>query len=215
MDIILVTNKEPSEVVPKLKIITDTIGKDHFLIYTGLDKSASANRNKGLERVESDIFIMMDDDIDGFYYGWLDDLIEPMLKDESIVVTSARLLKEDGTKGFMMGDNKNYNLGAHEVDRSTYKGYYRVPTACLAIRKSGLRFDEGFIGSGYEDTDFLNRLNVAFPEGKMVINNSCQLTHYNHQVNQGGGYFEHNKKHYLSLYPDDTTVQNQRDWTKR
>lgn len=215
MDIILVTNKKPTKMMPKLKILDDTVEGREFLIYSGIDASASVNRNHGLDRVESDIFIMMDDDIDGFYSGWVNDLVTPMLKDESIIVTSARLLKEDGTKGFMMGDNKNYSPGVHEAEKTTYKGYYRIPTACLAIRKNDLRFDEGFIGSGYEDTDFLNRLNVAFPHMKMVINNDCQLIHYNNMTKQGGQYFEHNKKYYLSKYPDDHTVINQQDWTKR
>ena len=30
----------------------------------------------------------------------------------------------------------------------------KIPTACIAFRKTHLRFDEKFIGSGFEDDDF-------------------------------------------------------------
>ncbi|MBT6051231.1 MAG: glycosyltransferase [Candidatus Scalindua sp.] len=210
MDIILVTNNKDFDTSE----IEENISKEHNLIFTGLDDSASANRNKGLNEVKSDIYIMMDDDMEGFYEGWVEDLIRPMMHNQMILIVSARLMNPDGTRGHMMGDNKVQHSGTHDVLPSTYKGHYRIPTACLAVRRNSLRYNEGFIGSGYEDTDYMNRINIHFNNKRIMINNDCELIHNNIQKNQGGKYFEHNKKLYLSLYPDDTTVTNQRDWTQ-
>lgn len=215
MDIILITNNKPSSMISKIKELDNTVSDEHSLIFTGLDASASVNRNIGLSKVTSDIFIMLDDDVEGFYNGWVEDLVKPMLKEEDILVISARLINQDGSVGAMMGDNKVSKAGTWLARPNSYKGYVRLPTACLAVRKNDVRFDEGFIGSGYEDTDYFNKLNECFPRKKIMINNDCRLIHYNVQKNQGGEYFEHNKKYYLSLYPDDTSAKNQKDWTKR
>lgn len=211
IDIIFVTNKSSEEVSEQLKILGFYGGN---IIFTGLNESASANRNYGLLKVKSDIFIMIDDDMFGFYHGWIEDLIKPMLMDETIIITSARLLNSDGSIGSMMGNNRIYNPGYYEAKKSMYKNYYRLPTACLAIRKNPVAFNCNFIGSGYEDTDYMNRINENFPDLKMVINNDCKLVHLNEQKNQGGRFFAYNKKYYLTLYPDDTTVLHQKDWTK-
>lgn len=215
MDIILVTNKRKTEMVSKIKQICGTVSEDHNLIYTGLDGSASVNRNYGMSKVVSDIYIMMDDDIEGFDDGWVEILVKPF-NDENVAVVSARLINKNGANGHMMGDNRIYREGVYETKRSSYKNYMRIPTACIALRKdNNLQFDSGFIGSGYEDTDYMNRLSKLFPEKRAVINNHCKLIHHNEEKNQGEGYFQHNKKYYLSLYPDDHTAINQKDWTQR
>lgn len=211
VDIIFVTNKDKQENYHQLKNIK--YSDDINIIYTGLNASASINRNHGLSRVTSDIFIMLDDDIYGFYHGWAEELIKPMLMDETIIITSARLLKPDGSFGFMMGDNKIQSPGVHEAKPSFYNKYKRLPTACLAIRKNDLIFDINFVTCGYEDTDYMNRINENYPDLKLVINNNCKLVHLNNMTKQGGKYFTHNKKYYLSKYPDDPEVKNQRDWT--
>jgi len=211
MDIILVTNNNKFDTTE----IEESISDEHNLIFTGLDASASVNRNKGLSEVKSEIYIMMDDDMQGFYEGWVEDLIKPMLHNQMILITSARLLNTNGTMGHMMGDNKVFEKGTYDASPSTYRGYTRIPTACLALRKNSLRYNEEFIGSGYEDTDYMNRINMHFKHTRIMINNDCKLIHNNIQQNQGGKYFAHNKALYLSLYPDDTTVTNQVDWTAR
>ncbi len=199
----------------KIKGICNSISKEDTLVFTGLNSSASINRNYGIKNSSSDIFIMLDDDIDNFYEGWVEDLISPMLLDESIIITSARLVKLDGSYAFMMGDNRIYEEGVYKARVGRYKGYTRVPTACLAIRRNRVLFDERFIGSGYEDTAFMNEINVLYPDRKIMINNSCRVVHHHEQKNQGGKYWEHNKKHYLSLYPDDQSVINQGDLVTR
>jgi glycosyltransferase involved in cell wall biosynthesis len=179
-----------------------------------IGESASVNRNYGLEKSTSDIFVMMDDDITGFYPGWLSDLVQPMIDDPTIMVASIRCLNKDGNIGPMMGGGGiPSDIGVHDVLPSGYRDFKRVPTACIAVRKNDVRFDEGFRGSGYEDTAYLNRINEIYPGCRIVINNNCKLIHLNNMVNQGGKYWEHNKKHYMELFPDDECVVNQSDWT--
>jgi glycosyltransferase involved in cell wall biosynthesis len=216
-DIILVSNKELCRLDNRIfEELWESLSKGQDILLTGIeDGSASVNRNFGISKVKSDIFIMIDDDIEGFYKGWVDDLIRPFY-DDRVNIVSARLINRDGSIGSMMGDNKIYKSGVYDARKSSYRGYVRVPTAALAIRKQvALPFDEGFIGSGYEDTDWFNRVNEKFPGGRVMINNDCKLIHHNVQKNQGGKYFEHNKEYYMKLYPDDNTAKNQRDWTKK
>ena len=132
------------------------------------------------------------------------------------MVVAPRLLDKNRKIGHMMGSAKcPSDKGVHDVERFRYKNYQRLPTALIAFRKTHVRFDEGFVGSGYEDTAWMNEMNIAYPNKRMVINNECRLIHINEEKGQGGANFEHNKAHYLKLYPDDPTVVSQQDWTKR
>jgi hypothetical protein len=216
VDIIIATNKLKEEINCQIKEIKSNTPEDHRIIATCQPLSASKNRNYGLSYANTDIIIMTDDDVTSFYKGWLTDLIKPMLDDLSIMVCAPRLLDKNRNYGHMMGGSKiPKDNGVYESERFRYKNYYRLPTALIAFRKNNILFDENFIGSGYEDSDWCNQLNINFPDKKMVINNNCKLVHINEEKNQGGRYFEHNKAYYLQKYPDDPTVINQKDWTKR
>ena len=69
----------------------------------------------------------------------------------------------------------------------------KVPTACVAFRNDGLRFDEHFIGSGFEDDDFCKQHKAKNPFAKFVIANNVKLIHENEMKNQSGKFWEHNK----------------------
>jgi len=215
VDIIIVTNKSVQEIDYQVKQLYDNTDEDAFnLIVTSQTSSAAANRNYGLDRSIHDIKIMLDDDIEGFYIGWLRDMLMP-LNDPTIMLASVRLLTPYRQRAPMMGgDPLPFDDKIYDVLPCAYKGYKRVATACIAFRSNPLYFDEGFIGSGYEDTDYMNRLNEFFPDMRMVLNNRCKLIHRNVQQNQGGKFFDHNKAYYLSKYPDDQTVICQKDWVK-
>lgn len=217
IDIIIPTNKKLEDVKNQIEEIDNNTPEDHRVIATCQPLSAARNRNYGLSYANSDIMIMIDDDITGFYAGWLTDLTRYMLKDNSLLICSARLLNKNLEIAHMMGANKvpRNGIGIYEAERFSYKNYYRIATACFAMRKNNVLFDEKFIGSGYEDTDFCNQLNINYPDKKFMINCNCKLIHLNEEKNQGGPYFEHNKQYYLTKYPNDPTVINQKDWTLR
>lgn len=217
IDIMLVTHKRSRDMVTKVKEIIENINPDEpcdLLVTSQIGQSASINRNWGLNNMKSDIFVMMDDDITGFYPGWLTDLVQPMIDDESILISTIRCLNPDGSIGPMMCCNGiPHDTGIHDVKPCSYKKYKRFPTACIAIRKNDVRFDEGFKGSGYEDTCYGNQISQMYPDYRIVINNNCKLIHLNNMANQGGEFFEHNKKRYLKLFPDDDSAKRQQDWT--
>jgi hypothetical protein len=213
LDIIFVTNKKSEGWEKRLDDLDKSIASTDNIIFTGLDASASVNRNFGLDKVVTKEFIMLDDDIEGFHPTWTDRFAQHMWYNEKIVCMTARLLNPDGSWGPMMGNNNDYTSRHARAGKSGYNGYTRLPTACLILKKNHLRYDEGYIGSGYEDTDMMNQLNILYPDGEFHINNDVKLTHLNEQKSQGGKFFDHNKEHYLSKYPDDPSVQNQTDWT--
>jgi hypothetical protein len=191
------------------------VTEPYNIISTGLRESASRNRNYGLSKLHPDteIFIMVDDDITGFYADWVDKLVLPLKYTPEIVVVTARLLNPDGSVGPCMGAEGLPTEGSViPALKSQFYGYYRLPTACLAVRNNPIRFDEGFIGSGYEDTAWCNEVSKAFPGSYFAINNECRIIHRNERKRQGGKYFNHNKKRYLELFPDDAQVIHQTDW---
>lgn len=202
-DIIIATYRSLEELTPQLEELHKNTPEPHHVITTCQKASASINRNYGLDVATSDIIIMIDDDIFGFYPGWMTQLITP-LDNPEILLVSARLLAPDGTPGPMMGtDGLPTNTGIITTHRMAYRGYQRVPTACIAFRKNPIRFDIGFIGSGYEDTCWMNRLCETYKGQRIVLNNDCKLIHKNEAKNQHGPYHEHNRAYYKKLYPED------------
>ena len=188
-DIIIPTCKTSAEISA---IVCDIQGYSQGcnVIWTCLENSAAKNRNAGLCRATSDIIIMVDDDIMGFYPGWWEELVKP-LENSDIVMVSARLTKADGKNAPMMFEG---NTVGKLCDIP------RCPTAAIAFRNDGTRFNEGFIGSGYEDDDFCAQLAEKYPVKRFVINNGVRLIHDNEMKNQHGKYYELNKRLFDSLW---------------
>jgi hypothetical protein len=188
-DIIIPTCKTADEIAA---MVCDLQG--HSLgcksIATCEKTSAARNRNIGLIAATTPIVVMVDDDIAGFYSGWWQELIKP-LEDPNIVYVSARLTKTDGTNALMMfAGNTHGDLC--DVPRA--------PTACIAFRNDGTRFDEEFVGSGFEDDDFCAQISTKYPTGRFVINNRVRLIHLNEMKNQGGPIWEKNKAYFDSKW---------------
>lgn len=210
VDIVIPTCKSYDSIRDLIDEIERSTPEQHRIIATCQMVSASKNRNYALKASLSEIIVMMDDDMTGFYPGWLSTLIEPMIKDASILVCSSRLLSVNKIPCQMMGGNAiPKDNGVYDAENK------RVATACIAIRRNDVLFDEGFIGSGYEDTCYMRDVASKYPDCRIVVNNDCRLIHNNEEKNQGGKYFEHNKAYYLSRWPDDEAVKNQKDWTNR
>jgi len=142
--------------------------------------SAAANRNHCLQRACGQILIMLDDDITGFFPGWEQKLIEPLLADKSICMVSARLANRDGTCGVMCSNDNRLKPRWLEIEP---RRDCVLPSAAIAFRNLGLRFDENYVGSGYEDSDFCFQY-VAMNAGRFAINNECRLIHLNEMKNQ-------------------------------
>ena len=145
----------------QIKDIKDNLYyKDVEVFASCINQSAAKNRNHCLDKAIGDIIIMLDDDITGFFPGWDKALIKP-LEDNSVSIVAARLTKIDGANAPMMYQGTKFNI---------------VPAGCIAFRKTGVRFDEGY-GVGFEDTDFCLQMEQAFPNKHTIINEDCRLIH--------------------------------------
>lgn len=196
MKILIPTCKRPHELADMVAAIHATT-QDSDVIVSGLPASASINRNYCLSLVAVDeIAIMLDDDIEGFYPDWTCDLLAA-LRDEKVAVASARLLNPDGSAGPTC--SRCYELWPEEIQIES-NGICVIPTAAIAFRHRGFMFDEQFLGSGFEDNDWMFQYLKSEPAAKFIQSNRCRLVHRNEMKNQKGANWKHNQAYFLSKW---------------
>jgi hypothetical protein len=80
-----------------------------------------------------------------------------------------------------------------------------MPTAAIAFVHRGIRFDENFRGSGWEDNDWMKAIAANDPAAKFVQSNRCRLIHLNEMKRQHGDNWTHNKAYFYRKWslPDD------------
>jgi glycosyltransferase involved in cell wall biosynthesis len=155
---------------------------NHIVITSCIDQSAAKNRNLCFNNSKADIVIYCDDDLAGFYKGWVEDLVEP-LKDETIGIISARLLKMNGDKGIMQDYGISMSLNGGTIKRKL------VPSACIAMRRVDLLkiieckecsdnvpWDNNYQRASFEDSDLCEVYKRHL--GKTIcVNNLCKIKH--------------------------------------
>jgi len=181
-DILIPSCREIGELKVMINAVKETYdtSKSYRYITSGFKVSAASNRNYCLQQSDAEIIIMMDDDIGGFYPGWQEMLIQPLLDDDNIKIVSARLMTDYGDLSAMMGCDANIKDPISIANNI-------ILSACIAFRKKdidGIWFDENYIGSGFEDTDFCFQMTSRHPGCKFVVNNKCQLIHFHEMKNQ-------------------------------
>jgi glycosyltransferase involved in cell wall biosynthesis len=180
VEILIPTCKSEREIIALLQgieLMDSYNEKETPVIYSCLENaSAARNRNFCLDLATAPYLVMMDDDIRGFHPGWVQKLVEPLVSDENILYVSARLLNKDCTPQHCVGFVKQMH---GETVRARI-----APTACIAIRNDGIRFNEDYLGSGWEDVSFHCRMKRAHPDRYPVINNKVKMIHYNEMKNQ-------------------------------
>ena len=210
IDIIIPTFKKYTEVAPLVTEITFNTPEPHRIIATCQEQGAAINRNIGLKLAPEPFCVMLDDDITQFYPYWLTDLIVGVTMQPEAIVCAARLTFPRGLLTMGVGPgNREKDLFVAENDR--------VATGCIAINRKALgpiTFDEEYIGSGYEDTDFMQQIKRHHGPGRVWVNNRCQLMHLNEMKLQGGEAWRANHAHYMRKWPRDMAVKNQEDWTE-
>jgi glycosyltransferase involved in cell wall biosynthesis len=179
--IIIPTFRTEEELSEMIKEVKESVTGVCELIVTSTEASAAVNRNIGLNKAKYDNIIMIDDDMRDFPVGWNEEIIRPLNEEERVVLVSARLINKDGSAAMNMGGNYDVSKPIVEV----LNGF--IPTACIAYKKNELRFDENYIGSGFEDTDLMCQFMRKFPEGRHVINNSVMIVHLNEMKRQRDG----------------------------
>jgi glycosyltransferase involved in cell wall biosynthesis len=196
--IIIPTFRTEEELSEMIKEVKESVTGVCELIVTSTEASAAVNRNIGLNKAKYDNIIMIDDDMRDFPVGWNEEIIRPLNEEERVVLVSARLINKDGSAAMNMGGNYDVSKPIVEV----LNGF--IPTACIAYKKNELRFDENYIGSGFEDTDLMCQFMRKFPEGRHVINNSVMIVHLNEMKRQRDGRWEKNESYYRDKWKDFT-----------
>jgi glycosyltransferase involved in cell wall biosynthesis len=195
IDIIIPSCKPYTDLRQRVCLIKETDLIEYNYIPTGFKVSASVNRNFGLLesfKSKNEYIIMIDDDIGGFKPGWQKTLIQPLIDQPKVRLVSARLFNPDGSLGPMMGASNDISKPFNEVPKFMGFGGKRfgaILSAAIAFRKfdllsSGVRFNNNFIGSGWEDTLFCYHIQKAFSDCIMLCNNQCKLIHYHEMKNQ-------------------------------
>ncbi len=208
IDIIIPTNKEYHKITRMITRMKNTISSEFRICPTCFKTSAPVNRNYGLIQAKSDIVIMVDDDIKGYYPGWADELVKP-LEDPAIIMVSARLMDNKTKPGVMMDIKPDFSKPVVDVPdfysindtvENTQRVVKAVPSAAIAFRNDGTRFDENYIGAGFEDTHFCFELCCKYPSGRIVINNNCKLIHKNEMKNQLNGQLSVNQAYFRQFW---------------
>jgi hypothetical protein len=186
VEILVPTIKSAEDVSPVICDLEGFCWPDRVIVHSSKG-SAAHNRNCCLNRSAADIVVMCDDDLCGFYPKWHNALVDALLADDTLLMVSARLIKTDWSPALMMGADQGVpgTTGITIVPK--------LPTACVAFRNEDLRFDEAFVGSGFEDDDFLMQLRRRHPGGRFAIVEGCRVVHINEMKNQTGEFWDKNK----------------------
>lgn len=195
-EVIIPTRRRVDQLIDLVGQIRDTAGCRVDIIYTGVDTSASINRNIGLSQLRGEVAVMVDDDIEfpARYAGWLKVMLAALDRPE-VVMVSAQMFDAGGAYAYMTGLDDCGNKP--KSDGETVVPSKRLLTACCAFKHCGLRFDEGYIGSGFEDVDFCNQLALKRPDGMFLVCHGARAVHRNECKNQRGEYWRRNEAFYI------------------
>jgi len=176
--------------------IRPTVPAEWRIVASCQPGSAAYNRNVCLSDLDGDVGIMLDDDIEGFYCGWAEQLLDP-LEDPLVVMVSARLLRRDGQPGETCSRCRDLVTPRVEIQPAQN---CVLPTAAIAFRNLGLRFDEGYRGSGFEDSDWCFQYLALDSRCKFIQSNECRLVHRNEMKSQRDNW-AHNRSRFLQKWP--------------
>lgn len=200
--VIIPTCYEHAKVYSQISAITETVANGVKVFPTCMKVSAAQNRNFAHLSVNTEYIVSVDDDIEGFFPGWAEILIQPLESDPHVRFSSARLMRPGGNQLAHMMHSK------FDVSK-TLEDVPKCPTSAFAYRKvdfdeliffqntTSTPFDQNFEGSGWEDTAICYDLKKRFPETRIVVHNDVKLIHRNEMKNQLGAIFQKNKKYYL------------------
>lgn len=224
MKILIPTCRSYDEIRPQIEAIRAVTTPEPEIIVSCLKASASVNRNHCLDRVEvGEIAVMIDDDISGFYPGWIEDLTWPFggadgcdhedpdnsglcIRCQSpqefwnTVMVSARLLNTDGSFGPTC--SMCYDATPEEIILRPKRSHCIMPTAAIAFLHRGHKFMESMIGSGWEDNAWAAEYVDADKYAVFIQSNRCRLVHFNEAKNQRGAAWEHNRQEFFKRWPN-------------
>lgn len=188
VSIIIPTIRTEEEIADLISEIENSVMYELDLIIVSGIRSVAVNRNLGMDRAKGEFVIMCDDDTEGYQKGWDRTLLDVLekLEPEGAKIVGARLLNPDGTPN-------RVNYGDYDLSVE-YSQTRTMITTCCAFRNTKLRFDENFIGWGWEDTDWCRQLG-----GKCFVVNTVRVTHRNEHKNPLGSKNQESLNHQYLL----------------
>jgi len=91
IDVVIPTLKPAYEIRDQIAEMIETAGMAIRVYATCQMGNASQNRNRCLDVVGTNVFVMADDDLTGFPVGWAVDMVKVMLAYPDCVMSSPRL----------------------------------------------------------------------------------------------------------------------------
>ena len=125
--------------------IMRTATTDYNLMIAPRKLHAAQNSNLLIDKAPSEYIILMDDDLTFPEVGWDSKLIETLLKYDDVGCVASQLMDEAGS---LIGPKPLPELNKVLVGAEAWG-------ACLAFRDVGIRYDENYIKTICDDTDFL------------------------------------------------------------
>lgn len=172
ISICLITIKTIPEIEGRIEELNKhTSGDYELILIQNPNGGVAENRNKALQQSKGDIIIFVDDDLYGYFNGWMDILIEKLKEDKNILMVGPRLLNSDGHTQKTISKNDDVVTDYIRVDF--------IPGACMAYRKNNLLFNEQYKNWGMEDVEFQIELKKQNPNGKILLCNQVKLFHIN------------------------------------
>jgi len=202
IEILIPTCFDPWDLKHMIQEIEATTPEEHKIFQSNIPACASTNRNACLQWALGDFLIMLDDDIEGFTHGWIDRLMGPMMCDPDILAVSALLLKPDRSIGETCAGQFDVSAGWCYLHGN---GPCMMPTAAMAIRNTGVMFDENYIGSGWEDNDWFMSLRRKFPQSKFAQSDE-PLVHRNEMKNQVA-FYNVNRRYFYEKWGQNASHQ--------
>lgn len=143
--------------------------------------------NASAANVKSQYIVLLNNDTE-VLEGWLDNLIDPLEKDETVGLVGSKLVYPDGTLqeagGIVFSDGNAWNYGKNEAPNDFEYNYMRevdyVSGASIAFRTDTFKdlggFDKTFAPAYYEDTDLAMQMRKIGL--KVIYNPASSIIHY-------------------------------------
>jgi len=127
-----------------LESIKKNASTNYELIYSPAKLSCAANANRLINMCTTKRIILVDDDIEFTQKNWDDRLMTSLHLDAGIGLVATRLVTKYNTF---------FNMQTRVPLGKLVTGV-KIAGCVLAFKDVGIRFDEGFVRSQYDDTDF-------------------------------------------------------------
>jgi hypothetical protein len=169
--IIIASLKSDKELADVIQEFTSKAVLPYELIISSSPNSVSYNSNRALERATGEYILKIDDDVFDAPYAWDKKLIDVLEENANVVIVSARVMNPNGT--IQNTCSQSFDLIPSLVEPPSGL----APFCCVAWRNDGMRFDENFKGSSFDDTDFNFQMRMKYPYGIAMINNDVRIKH--------------------------------------